>query len=130
MKTTSTTPIPDYGLPPKAGFLVKADERYPFGPAAILFRPTRRKEGSLPLMKAVRVNRNGTESSATASDIASVVNRSFFQNETQEIGWERLRLWLDGKINTHQAACWTLDEIESLFPARVQITEQPHLFAI
>src|SRR5687768_11065745 len=99
MTTTATAsaPIHDYGQPPPAGFLVKAAEEYAFGPDAILFRPTRRKGAILPLVKAVHVNRNGTESFASASDIASVVNRPFFQNETQEIGWERLRLWLNGR---------------------------------
>lgn len=130
--TSSAPPqagIPNYGKPPKSGYLVKAKVEYPYGPNAILFKPKRVRGSEVVCVQAVCINRNGTESFASAADIASVMDRSFFQNETQVIGWERLRLWLDQRIDTYQASVWTPDQIRKHLGVKEAIVEQQTLFA-
>ena len=108
-------PTESYG-PPKA-FSIPADSRDPIM-KEIKFVPVRGKSGKSEFtgnqifVKAVRVDKNGRESRASASDISSAAGKLFFDTDTSKIGYPRLQRWLKGQLTEDEAAVWTGHEGE------------------
>ncbi|GIK40413.1 MAG: hypothetical protein BroJett011_42460 [Chloroflexota bacterium] len=92
-------------LEPFRAFEIEAPFLDPLLPVKIRFVPLRRTQKNPAYrVKAITVRLNGEERQATAADISLVTGRDFFQTETDQIGWERLILWLSHLLNDEEAA--------------------------
>lgn len=105
-------------------FSIKAsDIERPYGATEIQFKPVRVKDSPVAWVKPIARNiKTGKEWHPSSADIGEVVGKPFYQNETNRLGYRRLKDWLSGKLLTEDAATtvYRNDELRPVHYRHVQ----------